>query len=349
MLETVPGRTERHRRPRERRRGLIILLAFAILIGGLAVGMGAFYAWATGASGPQTKLTITIPQGASESQVADILKKNGVIRSSLVFRLVAKIRRIGQFEAGQYNDLTTNMTISAAIDALRQGPYLASIVVTFPEGWTLSQVADRAADELGVSRSDFLRTARSGNYSLPPYLPKGRSVEGFLFPNTYDFLKGTTSDAVIKRLLDQFKTEAANLPWANAKKLGLTDYQVVVVASMIEREAKFDADRAKIAAVIYNRLKKGMALQIDATVNYALGKSGPITSADKAAPSPYNTYLHKGLPPGPIASPGLASLEAALNPASADYLYYVVIDAAGHHAFASSYDQFLKLKNQYKG
>jgi UPF0755 protein len=124
---------------------------------------------------------------------------------------------------------------------------------------------------------------------------------------------------------------------------------VVVIASMIEREAKFAQDRPKIAAVIYNRLKKKMPLQIDATVQFALGDWGKLTTPDYDVDSPYNTYRAQGLPPGPICSPGLASIQAALEPAKADYLYYVVIDAQGHHGFTSSYQKFLELRDKYQG
>jgi UPF0755 protein len=182
------------------------------------------------------------------------------------------------------------------------------------------------------------------------YLPKGtKSVEGFLFPSTYDFLKDVKADDVVRRMLAEFEDQVKDLPWANAEALDVTKYEVVVAASLIEREARFDEDRGKIAAVIYNRLKKGMALQIDASVQYVLGSWGPITVKDRDLPSPYNTYLHAGLPPTPIASPGLKSIIAALTPAKANYLYYVVIDAAGHHAFTNSYQEFLRLKDQYQG
>jgi UPF0755 protein len=194
--------------------------------------------------------------------------------------------------------------------------------------------------------------ASRGDWALRPYLPKGtKSLEGFLFPKKYEFEAGSTADAVIKRLLAQFKLEVRDLPWSAYKQLGLKrPYDVVIVASMIEREARFPEDRPKIARVIYNRLSKGMPLQIDATVEYALGTyKSRLTLEDLKVESPYNTYLHRGLPPTPIANPGLASLEAALSPAKGKWLYYVVIDAQGHHAFTASYDEFIKLKQQYQG
>ena len=282
--------------------------------------------------------------------MADLLKDKAVIRSTLAFRLMSKFRGFSSgFEAGKYR-LTTNMTASDTLAALKAGPFVESLRVTFPEGYRIEQMAQRASAKLPVKEADFLKSATSGTWTVEDYLPKdSKSVEGFLFPSTYDFLKDVKADDVVRRMLAEFEDQVKDLPWANAGALDVTKYQVVVAASLIEREARFDEDRAKIAAVIYNRLKKGMALQIDASVQYILGSWGPITVKDRDQPSPYNTYLHAGLPPTPIASPGLKSIIAALTPAKANYLYYVVIDAVGHHAFTDSYQEFLKLKDQYQG
>jgi peptidoglycan lytic transglycosylase G len=348
MLETLPRRSERPRR--RRHRGLLIVLVLAVVLGGALVTAGLYYQWSTGASGPKKALVVTIPSGASGQQVGDLLKQQGVIRSTFGFRLMSKFRGFSSgFEAGKYH-MTTNMTASGAIAALNDGPFVESLRVTFPEGYRIEQMAQRAREKLHVRESDFTASATTGTWTVGDYLPKGtKSVEGFLFPSTYDFLKDDKAEDVIRRMLAEFENQVKDLPWSAAKTLGVTDYQVVVAASLIEREARFDEDRAKIAAVIYNRLKKGMPLQIDASVQYVLGSWGPLTVKDRDIQSPYNTYLHKGLPPTPIASPGLKSIVAALTPADANYLYYVVIDAAGHHAFTASYQEFLKFKNQYQG
>lgn len=348
MLDTPPRRSERPRR--HGHRGLLIALLLLALLGGGAIAGGLYYQWATGASGPKTALVVTIPAGATGQDVTTMLKDSGVIRSPFAFRLMSKFRGFSSgFEAGKYR-LTTNMTASDTLAALKAGPFVESLRVTFPEGYRIEQMAQRASDKLPVKPSDFEKSATSGTWTVGDYLPKGtKTVEGFLFPSTYDFLKDAKANHVVQRMLDEFQDQVKDLPWANAEALGVSKYEVVVAASLIEREARFDEDRAKIAAVIYNRLKKGMALQIDASVQYILGSWGPITIKDRDLPSPYNTYLHTGLPPTPIASPGLKSVVAALTPAKANYLYYVVIDAAGHHAFTNSYQEFLKLKDQYKG
>jgi UPF0755 protein len=350
MVETTPRRAQRP--PRRRRRGLVILLALILVLAGLAAAAGSYYAWAVGASGPQKAVTVTIPQGATGSEVADTLKDKGVIRSALAFRLYVRFRGLSSgFEAGTYH-FRTNMSVAAALDVLQAGPVVETISVTFPEGYTVRQVAERAHTGLGIKTSEFVRLAQSGDFSLPPYLPEGtKTVEGFLFPSTFDFEKDATAKDVIDRMLAEFKQQAAGLPWDNTKTLHVTPYEVVVIASMIEREARVQQDRPKIAAVIYNRLKKGMKLEIDATVRYALNKpTGPLTVSDLNVDSPYNTRKYPGLPPTPIAGPGLAALQAALSPAKVDYLYFLVVDpSTGRHAFTSSYAEFLRLKQQAQG
>jgi peptidoglycan lytic transglycosylase G len=351
MLETLPKRAERH--SPERRRGLVVLLTVVILLVALvATGVG-YWSWATNAAGPKTKLVVTIPQGSTGSDVASVLKRDGVIRSTWAFKLLARFRGFsGGFQAGTYTNLTTNMSVEDALNALKKGPLPNKTVqALFPEGLTQRQTATRAQDKLGIRQSEFIKAATRGNWTLSPYLPKGtKTLEGYLFPKKYEFEAGSTAEAVIKRMLLQFKLEVRDLPWDTLKNYGLKrPYDVVIVASMIEREARFAEDRPKIARVIYNRLAKGMALQIDATVQFALGEWRPLTLHDLKFASPYNTYLHQGLPPTPIANPGLASIQAALAPGKGKWLYYVVIDGQGHHAFTASYDEFLKLKQQYQG
>jgi UPF0755 protein len=347
MVDTLPRRSARP--PKEHRlRGIVILLVIILVLGGILVAGGSYYNWATTASGPKTPIVLEIPRGATGAEVADLLKAKDVIRSTFVFKLEARFRGFkAGFAAGRYTNLTTNMTISEVLEALKKGPAVESLTVTFPEGLTVAQTASRASQKLGISRRDFLKAARSGDYSLPPFLPEGKkTVEGFLFPNTYDFLKDAKAGAVIERLLSQFEHEAAALPWDQARSLGVTPYEAVIVASLIEKEARFSADRPKIARVIYNRLKKGMLLQIDATINYVLGRGGPILLRDRDVPSPYNTYLHIGLTPTPIASPGKASLLAALAPAPGNWLYYVLVDCkTGRHGFATTLSEFTRIRS----
>lgn len=336
---------------RRRRRWLKLLVAFLLLV--FAAGASAFtyYRWCQTGSGEHRAVTLTIPRGASGSDVVSLLREHDVVRCGLVSRFELK-RRDLTLQAGTYH-LTTNMSLDRAFDALAAGPVAPpSLRLTIPEGWRLTQIAARVQDTMHISQAGFLEAANSGRFALEPYLPAGsRTVEGFLFPNTYRFpIRGVTASDVIRELLDQFRAEARSLSWANARALGVSDYQIVVIASMIEREARVERDRARIASVIYNRLKIGMALGIDATLQYVdPDPSDGLTASDLAIDSPYNTRLHTGLPPTPIASPGLASLEAALRPAHTDDLYYVLCGADGHHVFTHSYDQFLQLKAQCLG
>jgi UPF0755 protein len=330
---------------------VVVLVSLVLVIVAVMIAAGGLYTYFSGASGAQRPVAFTIQPGATGSQVTDQLVQEGVVRSAFAFKLVAKVKGIPlEFEAGDY-ELSTNMKAGDVLSVLAAGPPPPeAIEVLFPEGYRLEQDATRAHDALGVDREAFLEAATSGSFALPPYLPKKvDSVEGFLFPATYQFEDGVSADQVIQRMVDQFGKVAEDLSWDHAAELGVSKFDIVVIASMIEREARFQEDRPKIAAVIYNRLAAGMPLQIDATVQYAKGTWDPVTTADYELDSPYNTYQIQGLPPGPIASPGEASLAAALNPADADYLYYVVIDAEGHHGFTDSYDEFLHLKDQYQG
>jgi UPF0755 protein len=322
------------------RSATILFLLLALMVGG---GILAFR-WLGDASGPTRPVTVQIPEGSTASEVADILTETGVIRSGLAFSISARLRGLSaDIQAGQYA-LTTNMAVGDALDVLERGPLSSEVVeVTFPEGLELREVAEIAGESLGISAGAFVERANSGEYSLPPYLPEGtETMEGFLFPKTYEVPANSSVDQVIATLLGQFETEVEDLPWGRARSLGVSPYEVVIIASMIEREARLNQERSKVAAVIYNRLEEGMRLQIDATVQYAIpGENRILTFDDYEYPSPYNTYLHDGLPPTPVAQPGLASLEAALDPADADYLYYLLIDEnSGRHGFFESEAEF---------
>jgi UPF0755 protein len=338
-------------RARERAvRSLLILLLVFVVLGGAA---GGAYLYAVGGSGPSEPVEVVVPRGATAADIGILLEEAGVIRSPLAFRLMASFRGTGSnIKAGVY-PMRTNMPLDEVFLLMENGPEdrTPTVTLTIPEGFRVEQVAERIAEELGLRRLEFIGAATSGGFDLPPYLPDGaKTVEGFLFPETYEIRTSAEAEDVIAIQLEQFRRVADGLPWERAEALGVSPYEIVIIASMIEEEARVPEDRSKIAAVIYNRLARGMHLEIDATVLYALPRHKErLTFDDLEYPSPYNTYLHAGLPPTPIASPGLASLEAALQPADADYLYYVVIDEDGQHAFTSSYEEFLMFKEQGQG
>jgi UPF0755 protein len=331
---------------------LVLLVGFLLVLACVVAG-GAYYGHCQGASGPQRPVHLTVEEGTSGEGVVSQLHDLGVVRcGGIVGRIL--LRSSGdadEIRAGSFT-LTTNMAFDDAIAVLATPPAAVPTVrLTIPEGYRLTQIAVRVHEALGIAQDQFLALAERHDWSLPPYLPPGSGTEGFLFPETYRFAKAdTTARDVIQRLLDQFLTESATLDWTPAERLGVSDFQVVTIASMIEREASVPADRAKIAAVIYNRLADGMPLGIDATVGYIdPDPSNGLTASDFEIDSPYNTRLHAGLPPTPIASPGIASLSAALAPADVPYLYYVLCSTDGHHRFSVSYDQFLTDKAECLG
>jgi len=347
MLETLESREAGPPGPRRSgRRALAILVAVAVVAGVIGAGAVAYVRWCEGAEGRRDSVGLRVPEGATGATVAELLHERGVTRCGgfLGRSLLQKSGLDEDIRAGTYA-LTTNMTLDEALDVLTTPPPpMPTLRFTIPEGYRLTQIAERASEDLGIPARSLLDLVEGGELSLPPYLPKGTpTAEGFLFPKTYEFVEAkVTPRAVAERLLEQFRLEAESLPWGDAKRLGMSAYEIVIVASMIEREARVPDERAKVAAVIYNRLGRGMNLGIDATLQYVdPDPSNGLTESDLRIDSPYNTRLHPGLPPTPIASPGRASLLAALDPDDVPYLYYVLCGKDGHHEFSTSYDDFL--------
>jgi UPF0755 protein len=333
-----------------------VFIALVVLVGGTAFAAVSYYRWCQEASGPKDPVRVVIPEGASGSEIVSILHRQGVVRCDLVSKfLIRSNPRADRIRAGTYT-LTTNMTLDEAVRILSTPPHRAQTVrLTIPPGLRLTQIADVIRKGFGIPPTRFLAVAGSGKFAIEPYLPSGTdTVEGFLWPETYQVVKDTaTADSIIRMLLRQFRDEVRNLPWKNAGRLGLTPYEVVVVGSMIEEESARPGERSLISAVIYNRLEEGLPLGIDATLLYDDPTPGDnaLTESDLESDSPYNTRNHVGLPPTPIASPQLASIRAALEPADVDYLYYVLCpkDGDGHHRFSVSYEEFLSNKNECLG
>lgn len=325
---------------------IFIILGLVALIALLFVALLVHYFYPTRGNEP---VQVVIEEGETTSRIAAKLHESKVITSATLFRFLAWMQgRQGDFKAGHYV-LNTGMHYGEIFAVLEEGPNNKARL-TIPEGLTVDQTAGRVAQATSISVEDFLAAADDGDYQVP-YIPLDNqdNLEGFLFPKTYDMAADASSREVVEMLLHQFDVETADLDWSRAEELGVTPYQAVTIASLIEREAVLDEERPLVAAVIYNRLKKNMLLQIDATVQYALPEwKDVLTYEDLKTPSPYNTYLHKGVPPTPICSPGLASIEAALNPADVDYLYYVATGNGGHF-FTADYNEFLKVKEEVQG
>jgi UPF0755 protein len=290
---------------------------------------------------PGQQVAFTVRAGEGSVEIGRNLRDAGVVDSVNRFRDVAEERGLdGSLKPGTYK-LVTGMSIDAVLDLLARGPSTGT-PLTIPEGWTVAQIAARLADTRQFTRDEVDKALKSKDL-IVPYRPEGEtSLEGLLFPETYGIEDKDSAESVLQDMLSQLEIVMQRQDLSEIPR-GLNTYQLLIVASMIEREAKIPADRARIAAVIYNRLGIGKPLEIDATVEYAVGHS-KLTAKDLASPSPYNTYTHKGLPPTPIAAPGEAAIQAALKPADGDWIYYVLSGKDGSHAFTRSYQEFLKLK-----
>lgn len=330
---------------------LVVVLSLVVVL----IGGGAwYYSWCGGTGDGQTPVSVRVPEGTTGEGVIEILHGAGVIRCGGVLGRVRlqETELADEIRAGRY-ELMTNMPLESALAVLTTPPKVVkTLTTTVPEGYRITQIAETVSDELGLSGPRFAQRAESGSFALPPYLLEGTpTTEGFLFPKTYEFAsRGLTEDVVIDRMLEQFSTEVGGLPWRRATRLDVSPYEVVTIASMIEREASIASERPLIAAVIYNRLRVGEILGIDATLQYIdPDPSDGLTESDLAIESPYNTRLHEGLPPTPIANPGLASIRAALRPADSDVRYYVLCGEDGSHEFTDDYDQFLADKQRCLG
>jgi UPF0755 protein len=338
-----PRRRRTRRRPPDRRRRWPIFVALLVVVGVLAAGLGAIWIQRKldPPGDPGRRVSVVVPRGATTADVAELLAADDVITDARIFRYYLRVRGGGPFQAGTYV-LRRDSSMGDARAALREGPRLDFTDVTVQEGKWASDVAEIVADVPGLDASAFTAELGSGVVrSL--YQPQDvTSMEGLLFPDTYRVDQNEDEQAVLARMVTKLDEVATELGYADAAaRVGRQPYEVLIVASLVEAEAKVDGDRAKIARVIYNRLQQGMTLGIDATVYYALQrKGGPLTRTDLAVDSPYNTRVNPGLPPTPIGLPGRASLEAAINPEPGPWLYYVLSDEEGHHAFSESYEEF---------
>jgi uncharacterized YceG family protein len=298
---------------------------------------------------------VTVPGGANAGEIGDLLAAKGVVASGTFFQLNATLTgRRGTLRPGDYT-LARDMSYGAAIAALQKGPkakVVPTVSVGIVEGPSIREEA-KVVDASGKVEGSYLAAAMR-----PKVLRRVRRLgapagtttpEGFLFPATYTLVKGSPAADLVAKQLQAFKDNVGKVDFSYAKSKNLTRYDVLTIASMVEREAQRDDERPLVAAVIYNRLKDGIPLGIDATIRYQTHNwTRPIRQSELAADTPYNTRLNQGLPPTPIGNPGLASLRAAANPAKVDYLYYVVKPGTcGQHAFSSTDAQFQRDLERY--
>jgi UPF0755 protein len=294
-------------------------------------------------------MTVAVEQGDTLSSVADKLKEAGVISSSHLFKLQTRIHGgEKEIKAGEYR-FVPGEDSEQILETLSSGESVSAFTIAVPEGLTLEQTARVVEGDGDIPAEEFESAAGRTDYGYD-FLehPAIRTTEGFLFPKKYEFERGVDAAQVVDRLLRQYLLEKEGLDFAEAQdRLKLTEYELVTVASLVEKESANPEERSLIASVIYNRIRLGMPLQVDATVQYALGKTKEDLKLDDLdVDSPYNTYRNPGLPPGPIASPSRESIQAALEPSETDYLYYVLEANGEEHFFTDDYDEFLEAKNQ---
>jgi UPF0755 protein len=285
-------------------------------------------------------VSVDIPRRTGNTAIGDLLENKGVIGSSQAFQIYVGVTRAGPFNPGHYA-MRENLGVRDAVGVLKSGPAKGpQFKLVLPPGLTLAEIADRVGMLQGHNRDTFLQVAQSGVVRSRYQPADVTSLEGLVYPDTYFVSKGETDQQILTRLVSAFDQRADEIGLSGPNAGGLTPYQTVVAASLIEREAKLDEDRPLISAVIHNRLVAGKPLQIDATVCFAKGgcNASP-TAADLALDSPYNTYKIAGLPPTPISTVSVKSLQAAQNPASVPYLYYVLSDKNGKHKFATTQEE----------
>jgi UPF0755 protein len=295
------------------------------------------------------RVQVTIPKGSSVSEVGDLLDRKGVIDSSTFFQIrVTLAGKRSEIYSGHFT-LAHGMSYGAAIDALSTPPVKRTVAVTIPEGYTRSQAA-QLVEEDGVPGSYTKATVKSKYLNPAKYGGKGaKNLEGFLFPDTFELKPDAPAADLVQLQLQDFKRRIKKVDMSYAKSKNLTVYDVLIIASMVEREAGLASQRKLVASVIYNRLHEGMPLGIDATIRFATGNfTKPLTESELAINSPYNSRTNAGLPPGPIDSPGLAAIEAAAHPKQTDYLFYVTTPGAcGKLTFAKTEAEFEAAVERY--
>lgn len=337
------------------------LAATAIVVYGLTLFGGAAAEWVSGMGSldtsedlvevePGRTVTVEVPAGSSARGIAGILADNGVIRSAVAFESVVRAREAGGLlKAGRY-DMVTGADLDEIVDVLVAGPTIETYRITVVEGRRVAEILADIADQTGYNEGELTATLLEGEISSsfhPPGIEGLEGWEGLLFPATYDFFSDATPGEILQRIADETARRMARIDWRTLENMGFSQYEALVMASIVEAEAGIDEDRPLIAGVIYNRLDRSMPLEIDATVLYALGERGRrLTFADLEVDSEYNTYRVTGLPPTPIATAGARSLQAVADPAESDYLFYVLTSEEGAHSFFADYQDFLTARDE---
>lgn len=313
-----------------------IALVIALGIAGAAAALLLLFHYPISLTNP---VEVTIRRGESTKEIAASLDDSGLLRSRRLFRWWAALRGFDRdLHPGRYK-FEGKISMSDLLDSLRNRAAVV-VRVTIPEGWTIAEMAPYLADQLGFDSASFV--AVTGDRALlSKYGVPNHTLEGYLLPDTYEFYWGVEATDVVARMADAMAATLNDTLRARIKELGWSVHEALTLASMIEAEATVEAEHPRISAVFHNRLRTGMLLQCDPTVIYGMGglpDGRPLLRGDLDHPSPYNTYINPGLPPGPIGNPGVESIRAALYPDSTDE-YYFVADGAGGHIFTRSLDE----------
>ena len=330
---------------------IIAMISIIIIVIGLALSIFLSELYGKNDEKNGTDVKITIPQGSSNKKIAKILKDNKLIISEYAF--VLRSKRLGYSDKFKYGtfELNTGMKRDDLIKALTAiGKNENAVKFTIPEGYSLQEIAVKLEQEGLCTKDEFLDALENEtyNYDFLNNISDGvdYKLQGFLFPATYEIDKDMSAKQIVEMMLNHFEEEFKEEYYTKAQKLGKSVNEIITIASMIEREAKLDEERATISGVIYNRINANMKLQIDATVQYAITEGlynvNKIYNKDLQIDSKYNTYKYEGLPVGPICNPGIKSIQAALEPESHNYFYYRVIDQdLGKHKFTQTYEEHI--------
>ena len=323
-----------------------LLAGISSAIALIALGFVYFVFWMPNDYGPQG-VVVTIPRGASFRAAVDSLEQSGAIRSGWAFRVAGRVMGYTRsIKVGKYL-FHARLSNSGILQDLNEGKSRMIISVTIPEGWRIETIARKFSHELGIEAEKFLQHCNDSLF-LRQHGIEARHIEGYLMPETYNFYWQTDEQEIVERMIQGFKGFYVDSLAERAKKLNLTENEVLTLASIVEGESGIDEERPIIAGVYWNRLKKKMKLEADPTIQYAIA-NGPrrLFNADLKFQSPYNTYLHYGLPPGPINNPGKQAILAALYPEQHQYLYFVATGVGGHR-FSKNYSEHQKAVGTFR-
>ncbi len=304
------------------------------------------------------RTSFVIRSGEGVNQISYHLRQQGIIQNSFVFETYVYLKGVeDKFKAGIY-ELPHMLNLKRLTEIFIAGQPAKEWQLTVPEGWTAKDIAYKLENLGKLQAEEFLEAVGVGQpgnhfkfdasqYDFLTDKPEQANLEGYLFPDTYRFFVHASVNDVVSKMLDNFGKKLTPRMRQDIKRQGKTIFEIVTLASIIEREAKFDKDRPIIAGIFWKRLELGMPLQADSTLNYITGKKTPsVSSKDLALDSPYNTYKYRGLPPGPISNPGIESIKAAIYPQATDYLYFLT-DSNGNVYYAKTFEQHIKNKQKY--